>query len=156
MGWLAQSIRSARREKAQKFLEGGRCMKTLLSILLLLTASFAAAQEKSNRATDQGLKVEKAVAATSVESREPVGENKKFEASVGTVDCWTKIAAQTTPATIKHVWYVGDQKVFEKALEIKYPSTLTWSSKSVKAGNWRVDVTDDTGTVLTSVSFTVK
>jgi len=133
-------------------------MKKLLSLLacVLLTASFVAAQEKSNAATDQGLKVEKGVAATSVEKREPVGESKEFEASVGTVYCWTRIAAQTTPATIKHVWHVDDKKVFEKALEIKYPSMRTWSSKSVKTGNWRVDVTDDQGAVLSSVSFTVK
>jgi hypothetical protein len=133
-------------------------MKKLLSMVgcVLLTASLAAGQEKSTSATDQGLKVEKAVAATSVESREPVGESQEFEATVGTVYCWTKIAATTVPATIKHVWYAGDQKVFEKALDIKFPSTRTWSSKSVKAGNWRVDVTDDAGTVLGSVSFTVK
>ncbi len=133
-------------------------MKKLLSLLAcaLLAASFVAAQEKSGAAKDQGLKVEKGVAATSVEEREPVGESKEFEASVGTVYCWTRIAAQTTPAAIKHVWYVDDEKVFEKALEIKYPSMRTWSSKSVKTGNWRVDVTDDQGAVLSSVSFTVK
>jgi len=133
-------------------------MRKLLSIMvgILLCVGLAAAQEKTTSATDQGLKVEKALAATSVESREPVGENKEFEASVGTVYCWTKIAAKTTPATIKHIWYLGDQKVFEKALEIKYPSTRTWSAKSVKTGSWRVDVTDEAGTVLSSVSFTVK
>jgi hypothetical protein len=133
-------------------------MKKLLTLLLcaLLTRSFGAAQEKSGSAAGQGLRVEKGVAATSVENRGPVGESKEFEASVGTVYCWTKIAATTVPATIKHVWYIGDQKVFEKALEIKYPSTRTWSSKSVKAGNWRVEVTDDAGAVLSSVSFTVK
>jgi len=130
-------------------------MKKLLSVLVcvLLTQSFTTAQEKS---TAEGLKVEKAVAATSVENREPVGENKEFEATVGTVWCWTKITAQTTPTTIKHVWYADDQKVFEKVLEIKYPSTRTWSAKSVKAGNWRVDVTDEAGGVLASVSFAVK
>lgn len=133
-------------------------MKKLLSsfVCVLFIASLAAAQEKSTSAGDQGLKVEKAVAATSVENREPVGENKEFEATVGTVYCWTKIAAAATPTTVKHVWYAGDQRVFEKALDIKYPSTRTWSSKSVKAGNWRVDVTDEAGTVLASVSFTVK
>jgi len=133
-------------------------MKKVLSILVgvLFLASFAAAQEKPGKATDQGLKVEKAVVATSVENREPVGENKEFEAAVGTVYCWTKVTAATTPATIKHLWYVGDQKVFEKALELKYTSTRTWSSKSIKAGSWRVEITDDAGTVLSSVSFTVK
>ena len=132
-------------------------MKDLLGVLMcVLVAAGLAAQEKAKVAADQGLKVEKAVAATSVENREPAGENKEFEASVGTVYCWTKIAATTVPTTIKHVWYAGDQKVFEKALDIKFPSTRTWSSKSVKAGNWRVDITDEAGAVLASVSFTVK
>lgn len=131
-------------------------MKRLLSVVLLLAVGIAVAQEKSSTTKDQGLKVEKAVAATSVENREPVGESKEFESSVGTVYCWTKISAQTTPATIKHVWYVGGQKVFEKALDIRYPSTRTWSAKSVRAGDWKVDVTDEAGTVLSSVSFTVK
>jgi hypothetical protein len=133
-------------------------MKTLLSILacVLLIPILATAQEKSSATASNGLKVEKAVAATSVQDHEPVGEAQEFEASVGTVYCWSKILAQTTPATIKHVWYVGDQKVFEKELDIKYPSTRTWSAKTVKPGKWRVDITDDAGTVLDSVSFTVK
>ena len=87
---------------------------------------------------------------------EPVGENKEFDASVGTVSCWTKVTATTVPTTIKHVWYFGDKKVFEYSLDVKFPSTHTWSSKSVKSGNWRVDVTDDAGTVLSSINFTVK
>lgn len=133
-------------------------MKKLLSILVcaLLIPSFAAAQEESSGAAEDGLKVEKAVAATGVEDREPVGEATEFEASVGRVYCWTKILAETTPTTINHVWYVDDEKVFEIALDINYPSTRTWSLKTIWAGNWRVDVTDDAGTVLSSVSFTVK
>jgi hypothetical protein len=43
-----------------------------------------------------------------------------------------------------------------KLIDLKFASTRTWSSKAVKAGNWKVDVTDDAGTVLGSVSFTVK
>ncbi len=131
-------------------------MKRLLSVVVLLAVSFAVAQEKAAPAADQGLKVEKAVAATAVQDREPVGENKEFEASVGTVYCWSKILASTTPTTIKHVWYFGGQKVFEKTLDIKYPSMRTWSAKTVRAGDWKVEVTDEAGNVLSSVAFTVK
>lgn len=133
-------------------------MKRLLGLLIgvLLIPSFVAAQEQAKAAGDQGLKVEKAVAATSVDNHEPAGESKEFEASVGTVYCWTKVTAKTTPATIKHVWYVGDKKVFEKELDLKFPSTRTWSSKTATSGNWRVDITDSAGAVLSSVSFTVK
>ena len=102
-------------------------MKKLLGFLIgvLLIPSLLAAQEQAKPAGDQGLKVEKAVAATSVDKLEPVGEAKEFEASVGNVYCWTKVTAQTTPANIKHVWYAGDKKVFEKELDLKFPSTRT-------------------------------
>jgi hypothetical protein len=133
-------------------------MKKFLGLLVcaLLTLGVAAAQEKSNKAAEQGIKVEKIVAATSVDNHEPVGENKEFAASVGTVCIWTKITAKNVPATIKHAWYLGDKKVFEQSLDLKFASTRTWSSKSVKPGTWKVDVTDDAGAVLSSVSFTVK
>jgi hypothetical protein len=133
-------------------------MKKLLGALVcvLLAQSLAAAQVKSEKAASPALTVEKIVVATSVENHEAVGESKEFDSSVGTVYCWTKITASTTPATIKHVWYIGGENVFEIPLEIKYPSTRTWSSKSVQTGSWKVEVTDDAGTVLSSVSFTVK
>jgi hypothetical protein len=133
-------------------------MKKLLGLLVcvLVTLGVAAAQEKTSNAADQDIKVEKIVAATSVDNHEAVGENKEFDASVGTVYCWTKVTAKTVPATIKHVWYFGDKKVFEQSLDLKFASTRTWSSKSVKSGSWKIDVTDDAGAVLSSVSFTVK
>jgi hypothetical protein len=133
-------------------------MKQLIGLFVcvLVALGVAAAQEKTNQAADQGIKVEKIVAATSVDNHEPVGENTEFDASVGTVYCWTKVTATTVPATIKHVWYFGDKKVFEQSLDLKFASTRTWSSKSVKSGSWKVDVTDDAGAVLSSVSFTVK
>jgi hypothetical protein len=133
-------------------------MNKLLSVLacVLFAWGIAAAQEKAGKAASPALTVEKIVVATSVENHEPVGESKEFEASVGTVYCWTKIMASTTPATIKHVWYLGEEKVFEIPLEIKYPSTRTWSSKTVSPGDWKVEVTDDAGAVLSSISFTVK
>jgi len=129
-------------------------MRKLFIILgsFLLASTLAAAQKEAPK----GLGVEKAVVATGVENREPVGVAKEFDASVGQVYCWTRVISATVPTTIKHVWYVDNQKVFEIPLDIKYPRTRTWSSKTIKPGNWRVDVTDESGTVLTSVSFTVK
>jgi hypothetical protein len=129
-------------------------MKMLLGILgcMFLAVTLALGQEESAG----GLKVEKAVAAASVEDREPVGEATEFDASAGTVSCWTKILAENPPTTIKHVWYADGEQVFEKTLDIKFASVRTWTTKTVKPGSWRVDVTDEAGTVLKSVTFTVK
>jgi hypothetical protein len=118
----------------------------------LLAGTLAAAQKEPPK----GLSVEKAVVATSVENHEPVGEATEFEASVGKVYCWTKVVAETVPTKIKHVWYVDDKQVSEIPLDVNYPSTRTWSTKTIWAGSWRVDVTDEAGNVLTSVNFTVK
>lgn len=133
-------------------------MKTFALIIggVVLPVVFAGISATKCRAADQTIKVEKIVAATSVGNLEPAGENKEFDASVGTVSCWTKVSASTVPATIKHVWYFGDKKVFEQSLDLKFASTRTWSSKSVRSGSWKVDVTDEAGNVLSSVSFTVK
>ena len=84
------------------------------------------------------------------------GENKEFESSVGGVYCWTKLSANTIPATIKHMWYLDDKDVFKYPLQLKVASTRTWSSRSVRSGNRGVDVTDESGTVLSSTSFKVK
>ena len=133
-------------------------MKKYIAFLVCVLIAFgvALAQENPNKAADQGITVDKIVAATSVDKFDPVGASTEFDASVGTVYCWTKVNARTVPATIKHVWYLGDKKVFERSLDLKLASTRTWSSKSVKAGSWKVEVTDDAGAVLSSVSFTVK
>jgi hypothetical protein len=133
--------------------QGGHMQKFFVILgSFMLAGTLAAAQKEAPK----GLSVEKAVAATGVENREPVGEATEFEASAGKVYCWTKVLAETVPTKVKHVWYVDNQQVFEISLDINYPSTRTWSTKTVTAGSWRVDVTDETGTVLTSVSFTVK
>ena len=133
-------------------------MKRLVSILtaFIVVAGFAAIQVTQAKGAEQGLDVKKIVVATSVQDREPVGENTEFPASVGTLSCWTKVAAKTLPSTVKHVWYIGDKKVFELSLDIKYPSTNTWSTVSVRPGTWKVVVTDAAGAELSSVSFSVK
>jgi hypothetical protein len=128
----------------------------ILLVSVLLAIEVSVAQEKTGKASSQGIRVEKTVVATSISALDPVGESKDFGSSVGTVYCWTKVSARTVPATIVHVWYLADQKVFTYPLELKFNSTRTWSSKSVRSGSWRVDVTDESGTVLSSKSFTVR
>lgn len=133
-------------------------MNRQISALLcaIVALALAATQVRTAKAADTDLTVTKVVAATSVSNLDPVGENTEFPASVGMVSVWSKISAKTVPTTIKHVWYFGGTKVFEQSLDIKFSSTRTWSTKSVKPGSWKVDVTDEGGTVLSSVSFSVK
>jgi len=132
-----------------------RNMMVLLAVLSLGGTVVAQAPEQQAQAP-KPYQVEKIALGTSVESKELVGEATEFDVSVGRIYCWTKIIAQNVPATIKHVWYADGEKAAEVSLNIKYPSTRTWSSKAVWAGKWRVEVVSETGETLTSTDFTVK
>jgi hypothetical protein len=132
-----------------------RNMMVLLAVLSL-AATVVAQAPKEQAEAPKPYQVEKIALGTGVESRELVGEATEFDVSVGRIYCWTKIISQNVPATIKHVWYAGEQQVAEVPLNINYPSTRTWSSKAISTGKWRVEVVGETGEVLASTDFTVK
>jgi hypothetical protein len=99
--------------------------------------------------------VEKMAIGSAIDNKEISGESGQFGSSSDRVYCWTKVTTDQTPVTIKHVWYVDGQKEADVALEVKYPSSRTWSSKTVWPGSWKVDVTDEQGKVLSSKEFNV-
>ena len=100
--------------------------------------------------------VESMVFARSIESREPVGVAKEFEASVTQVYCWTKLSAKTPPASVKHVWYNAGRKLLEVPLTLNYSAGRYWSVKNVNPGDWTVEVVGANGEVFGSGSFKVK
>ena len=118
-----------------------------------LYAQTAPMEEKMEKVA--AIKVEKIVTATGVENREPVGEAVSFDKTAGKVYTWTRITAEQVPARIKHVYYADNKKVFELELNINASPYRVWSNKTVWPGNWKVEVTDEAGTVLASIEFTV-
>jgi len=133
-------------------------MKNMMVVLAVLSlAGTAVAQAPEQQAEAPKLvQVEKIALGTGLESRELVGEATEFDVSAGRIYCWTKITSENVPTTIKHVWYADAETAAEVPLNIKYPTTRTWSSKAIWAGKWRVDVVNETGDVLASTDFTVK
>ena len=105
-----------------------------------------------------GAAVADARLGTGVVDREPEGVAESFKPDVGKVYCWTKVTgAEGTEIT--HAWFKGDEKMGEVKLAVKYPSTRTWSAKTIPAGgtgDWRVDVVAADGTVLKSLPFKVE
>lgn len=131
--------------------------KHLLTAAIVAAAACAAyAQTTPAEAKPApAIKVEKIAIAASVEKREPVGETSSFDSTVTQVYTWTKITAEQVPTTIKHVYYLNDEMVREITLTINSSPYRVWSVKNVTPGNWKVDVTDEAGTVLSSAVFTV-
>jgi hypothetical protein len=94
--------------------------------------------------------------ASGIQDRAPVGVSKVFGPSERKVFCWTKLSINRAPVNLKHIWYNGDQKVFELPLRLKYASGRLWSYKTITPGDWKVDVVNESGDVIGSGSFTAK
>ncbi len=101
------------------------------------------------------IKVEKIAACAGVSGREPSGEASSFDASAGRVYVWTRIAAEKPPVKIKHVYYLDGVRQAEVELAVNGSPYRVWSSKAVRPGSWKVEVTDEAGAVLSTVEFTV-
>ena len=105
------------------------------------------------------LKVTGIKIAKGISGREPLETADKFDLKVGRVYCWTAVKASPAPVTIKHVWYDYEGK---KVITVKLPvesagngSWRTWSSTKVYWGKWKVEVTDENGNVLDTITFRV-
>ena len=133
-------------------------MKNMIVVLAVLSLGGTAVAQapEQQAAAPKLIQVEKIALGTGLESKEIVGESTEFDVSAGRVYCWTKIVSQNVPTTIKHVWYAGEEKAAQVPLNIKYPTTRTWSSKAIWAGKWKVEVVSEAGEVLGSTDFTVK
>jgi hypothetical protein len=107
----------------------------------------------------EGLRVERAAVARSVENREPVGEAASFPADVGSLSCFSKIVGAGEETEIYHVWRHGPTERAKVKLTVRGSSWRTWSTKRILpgwTGAWTVEIQDAQGNVLESVPFTVE
>ncbi len=106
--------------------------------------------------------VHRAVAATGVSNRAPVGEATTFSPSVGKVYCFTEVSpadAAAATTSLIHRWYRGDRPEGETRLKVAGSHWRTYSNRTVsdaKMGGWRVELVDSAGNILQTVRFTVE
>lgn len=126
---------------------------------LILAAALAATPLTAQQAEpDAAIEVTRAVVATDVVDREPVGEAESFAAGVGQVYFYTVLEGDFPETRLEHVWLRDGEEVARVPLTVRGPRWRTWSSKSIPAewaGDWEVQLVDEAGTVMESVSFTV-
>jgi len=105
------------------------------------------------------LTVSEAAIATGMEGLTPQGAADSFESSVGKLYAFTKIAGADEETLVKHHWFHEDQLMAEVELPVRSASWRTYSSKTIApamAGQWKVDVLGQDGTLLKSIPFTIK
>jgi subtilisin-like proprotein convertase family protein len=60
---------------------------------------------------------------------------------------------------ISHVWFYQDKQMAKINLPVKAKTWRTWSAKTIMQawkGNWRVEVQDSKGNIISSKSFRLK
>lgn len=136
-------------------------MKQFLSkpfVLLVLVATLLGLPVATMAQEAPSLEVAVAAICQDVVDREPVDAGVSFPALVGTLYCFTKIAGAQEPIKVTHVWYFGATERARVELDVNSSSWRTWSSKIIQAheiGSWRVDVTNEAGTVLKELQFEI-
>lgn len=105
------------------------------------------------------LEVHPAVITTAVIDREPVDSVEVYPIQDGLLYCYTRILGASEPTAVTHAWYRGDQLMSRVELPVKSPDWRTWSAKRMLAdweGDWRVDILNADGRVLTSTRFQLR
>ncbi|MDD4004897.1 MAG: DUF2914 domain-containing protein [Elusimicrobiaceae bacterium] len=100
------------------------------------------------------LTLDSAALAAGVENKMPVGEATTFT-EAEKVYCWTRFGSVSASASVRHVWYLGAEKMLEVELQVPSSGYRTYSYKTVVPGSWKVEVVDAAGTVLKTLEFTV-
>ncbi len=106
--------------------------------------------------TEATIEVEKIAICTSVENRQPVGADSVFKADIGKLYCFTKLKSETDTSEVVHVWFFQDKEMTKVNLTMKAKSWRTWSAKTILPewkGDWKVEVQDAEGKVISSISF---
>lgn len=128
-------------------------MKALSAGLLLFLATALPALAGSADIT-----ITELVITSKIVKGKPIDSIKRLSSSTDkNLFCFTRtVAPAGTDGTIKHLWYKGDEKVAEYTLPVKGEKWRTYSKKSIQkgwAGDWRVEVVADDGTLLKTVKF---
>lgn len=125
-----------------------------------ITEEKVANLEEKPRARTPTLKelaVEAANTAVGISNHNPVGVADSFPRDVGRIYLWSRII-NGADTTIKHIWYHQGSRMAAVELNIGSNRFRTYSSKTIfpsSVGDWRVDIVDEAGNLLESLSFVV-
>ena len=103
-----------------------------------------------------GVKIESLKFGTGVASMEIAGEGVTFSGTTDKIYCWMRVTGGQGK-TLKVKWYYNGTVFGETPLDIKsnYMRTYAYRTVTGRKGDWKVEVTDNTGALLHSAGFVV-
>lgn len=123
-------------------------LSLFLCLLLLLVPMLAWA-----------LEVSEASLTTGIQDRMPVDQVDSLPPGVTTLYCFTRVVGAAEETTVQHVWFRNGVEVARVELPVRSINWRTWSSKKIPAdwtGEWKVEIQDKFGEVLTTLPFRVE
>ena len=124
---------------------------TLVGAALAISGAFATPAQ-----AEDTLVVRDFVLTNSVLDREPTNSSTTYNVEDQKVFAFARINNAGGPQTVNFVWHYGAEEHGTVPMNIGTSSGWrTWSSANLKPGNWRVQLVDSNGTVLSEKSFTV-
>ena len=127
------------------------CLALFFAVFFLASGLYAQDQDTTS--------VAEIAICTSVVDRQPVGTDSVFAADVSHLSCFTKIETKAEQLEVSHVWFYQDKQMATISLTVKAGGFRTWSTKTMMPewkGDWRVEVQDSKGNVLSKISFKIK
>lgn len=138
------------------------CWLMLLTGLLAATGGIAAEESTTMpAAADGGRKPPKLIQALICEDVvEGIPQQSAivFSISQGKVSCYTFFDPVPVKTFITHHWYYRDEPSARIRLQLRSPRWATFSTiqlRETDKGPWRVVITDDAGTVLKELRFSI-
>lgn len=122
-------------------------------VVLALLFAFAASMVPALARADTSLSAEMKF-SRSLNKRRPVDAGTIF--NPGRVYAWTLIKGGKGRFTVNHLWYRNGKQVWSHAIKVRGKHYPTWSFLHVRTGRYKVELTDDQGTVITSGKFTIR
>lgn len=128
-------------------------MKSFVTAILLLLISVVTVSAES-----VDIQITEAVITSKLVKGKPIDSIKRLSSGTDkNLYCFTRtVAPDGFEGNIKHIWYKGDEKTAEYTLPVKGVKWRTYSKKAIQrgwAGDWRVDVVDESGKLLKTVKF---
>lgn len=83
----------------------------------------------------------------------------RYADTVGTVIFWTRLAGGAPGRWVEHVWFHGETEIARVRQKVEGPTWRTWTRKTILpewAGDWRVEVRAEDGTLLAERFFTIE
>lgn len=132
------------------------CCALILAAAVALSGSWANAGQEE--AADRPFKLARAVMCETVKEYSPINAAVVFSIELGRASCFTAFDPVYEKTTIHHKWYRRGNLVTVKRLTINPPSWSSLSSiqlRDADKGPWRVDITDEQGSVIHTLRFSI-